>query len=426
MRRPVNFLNALLFSITAILMLGLPVTAPAQQLDYTIVKSFQAKYDSIKSAIRQAKTVQDCAEISANINELEKHYAADTTLLNKALYPDNYDVEINNVRVNLRLAQDKLGIIESQVARITDLESQVRTLSSKVDSLSTANDKLMASLDVVTKAMVKNRNMIDSLNRIIGQLRYGLRERDAAIFALVDSMFMQYGNKVQGLPEQERNTLTRKVARHNVIAEIHRAAVQNLKFLETTQLTGKDLLQMVQEQRKFNSYWEGIGPRLSNLYLNSRERIREITAIDSVISQWGTKADSLLWVGVYKEFKDNNVPVDSFSNANQFVTSLGEYFDTQGGSLKASAAERASRLNYFLKNVWEPNVGTQWLPMMVDEGILTKTQENVLENKLMNWRNASKPSYVLLYVVIILIIIGIVVFFMKKRKKSPMQLPSQN
>ena len=415
-------------SLAAVFLIGLVCSAAAQpKSDFEIVKSFQAKYKVIKEAIREAKTVQECAEINANIADLEKEYAADTTLLNNALYPHKYDDEINNVQVDLQMTQSKFGIIESQVNRISELEFQVRTLSGKIDSLTNANSKLMASLEVMANALVKNKTMIDSLNRIISRLRQGLRARDAAIFALVDSMFMQYGTNLQTLPENQKGMLIGKMRRHNVVGAIRQAAEQNLKFLETTELTGNDLVQMLKEQHKFGSYWKGLGPRLATLYVNSRDREREVANIDTLISRWGRKADSTLWAGLYKEFTDNKIPVDTFSNAREFVTSLSNYFDTQGGNLKVSGTERVSRLRYFLNHVWYPSINSQWLPMLVNEGVLTQAQDNQLQNELMAWKEASKPSYTLLYIVIILVLAAVLVFFLRRRKSiPPSQFPSQN
>jgi hypothetical protein len=259
------------------------------------------------------------------------------------------------------------------------------------------------------------------------RLREGLRARDAAIFAMVDSMFMQYGKNVQGLPDQEKKMLLGKMERHNVVAEIHQAAEQNLKFLETTQLTGKDLVQMLREQHKFSSYWKGLGPRLSNLYVNRREREREVAAIDTVIAQWGRKADTSLWAGLYKQFTDNKIAIDSFSNVGEFVANLGNYLDTQGGDKNAPEAERNARLNNFLKTVWNPSVGTQWIPMLVDQGIMTKDQQTQLQSKLTAWEEASKPSYTLLYILIVLVAIVLVFFILRRgRRRSIPPPPSQN
>ncbi len=422
MRNHANPLFAMTRSIVVVFLLGFVATAAAQpRSDYEIVKSFQAKYKAIKEAIKEAKTVQDCADISANITELEKEFAADTVLLNKSLYPDKYDDMIDNVNGDLSYAQNKLGLIETQVARITDLEMQVRTLSGKVDSLSSENDKLMASLDVMSKALEKNTKAIDSLNKVIGRLREGLRARDAAIFALVDSMFMQYGNNVQGLPDQQKNMLLGKVERHSVVANVLQAAEQNMKFLESTQLTGKDLVQMLKEQHKFSSYWNGLGPRLANLYVNKRERAKQVAAVDTAIAQWGRKADSTLWSGLNAEFTSNKIDVQHFSNGSEFVTSLGAYLDSQGGDLKASTSEKAARLKNFMDNVWNPSVGTQWLPMLVDEGIITKDQQTQLQTKLAAWQGAAQPSNWLTYTIIIIILVVLVIFVVSRRKKSPLQ-----
>ncbi len=416
-----------LATLVTVLLFGLACSAAAQPgSDYETVKSFQTKYKAIKEAIRQASTVQQCAEISADIDELQKEFASDTTLLNKALYPNKYDDEIDNARVDLQMTQNRLGIIESQVARITDLETQVRVLSGKVDSLSEQNDKLMASLDAVTKALERHKDVVDSLNRIISQLRKGIRERDAAIFSMVDSMFTQYGKNVQELPEQERAMLIGKMRRHNAVQAIRQAAEQNLKFLETTQLSGKDLVQMLAEQHKFMSYWQGLGPKLTSLYVNRKDQKAQIIEIDTAISQWGQKATLALWAGLYGEFAQYKVPVDSFRNADEFTTSLSNYFDTQGGDLKAPATERASRLNYFLNKVWNPSVNSEWIPMLLDRGLISQAQDNQIQNKLKAWEQATKPSYALLYVVIIIIFIAVVIFFVMKNKKMAPPYPSQN
>ena len=130
---------------------------------------------------------------------------------------------------------------------------------------------------------------------------------------------------------------------------------------------------------------------------------------------------------MYKEFTDNKVPIDSFSNAGEFVANLGDYLDTQGGDKKASGAEKTIKLNNFLKNVWNPSVGTQWIPMLVDQGIITKDQQTQLQEKLTAWERASRPSYMLLYILIVIVAAALVFFILRRgRKRSIPPPPSQN
>ncbi len=427
MRTLVNSIGTMTRSITVVLVLGFLATAAAQQRsDYETVKSFQAKYKAIKEAIREAKTVQDCADINANITELEKEFAGDTVLLNKSLYPDKYDDMIASVNGDLSYAQDKLGLIETQVARITDLELQVRTLSGKVDSLTSENDKLMASLDVMSRAVEKNKQVVDSLNRIISRLRAGLRARDAAIFAMADSMFMQYDKNVQGLPEQQKGLLIRKVESRNIIGNILQAAKQNTKFLESTQLTGKDLISMVKEQKQFGSYWKGVGPKLAAIYVGAKERGKQIAAIDTAIAVWGRKADSTLWAGLNSEFSGKQIPVQPFHNADEFVANLSQYLETQGGDPNASSTDKANKLKHFLDDVWKPSVGSQWMPMLVDQGIITKDQQTQIQTRLTAWENAASPSYTIWYILIIVVILVVIALVLRKKRKTPQQSPPQN
>jgi TolA-binding protein len=403
-----------------ILMLFSYAAMAQERSDYAIVNSFKAKYQAIREAIKQAKTVQECAEVRANIDELEKEFAADTTLLNKSIYDFNYDHDIAEVRFDLHQNQDKLGIIESSVARIADLEEQVRTLSGKVDSLSAENNKLMTSLDVLSKAVEKNAKTIDSLNNLVAALRRSIRARDEAIFAMTDSLFMQYNENLQGLPDQEKKMLVGKVERHNVVSNVMEAAEQNLKFLESTQLSGKDLAGMVKEQRQFSSYWKGLGPKLASVYVNAKDRTKQVAAIDTVIAEWGRKADSSLWAGLNGEFSSKQIPVQPFHSGDEFVANLSSYFDSEINDSKSSSLEKESRLKHFLNDVWDPSINSQWIPTLVDGGIITRDQQNQLQTKLAMWEAATQPSHTVLYAaIIVVIVLVIVVAVVMMRRKKP-------
>ena len=399
-----------------------------EQSDYLIVKSFQEKANSLKAQINQAASVNECMQDSLRIVELQRQFAPDTVLLNNALYPLNYQQQIASLYGVLSLARQRLGVIESQVSQINSLQNQINALSDRVDSLSKENDKLLASLDVMSKALGKNRETIESLQRIISRLRNDIRARDAAIFAMTDSLFGTYGSNIQSLPEHQRSVLIRKMERHDVVGKIYQAARQNLRFLETAKLNGKQLVQMLKEQQKFSSNWNGLGPKLSRLYVNSRVREREVAAVDTAISQWGQRADSALWSGLYQVFAENNVKIDSFSNADEFVGSLSNYFDTDGGNKNASGGEKSSKLKHFLGTVWNPTIGSQWLPMLVGQGVLSGDQQIQLQTKLAGWEDSARPSYTLAYVLIIVVLALLVPFILTRRKKKPIapQHPMEN
>ncbi len=390
-----------------------------EQSDYLIVKSFQEKANALKAHINRAASLKECVQDSMRIVELQRQFAPDTVLLNNALYPLNYEQQIASLYGVLSLSRGRLQVIESQASQIVTMQTQISLLSDRVDSLSKENDKLMSSLDVMTSALNKNREAITALNKTIAELRANIRARDEAIFAMTDTLFKSYGNNIESMPEHERSVLIGRVNRHDVVGKIYQAAEQNMQFLSTANLSGKDLVQMLKEQMNFSSNWSGLGPKLARLYVNRRDRQKEITAVDTAIARWGRKADSAVWISLYDVFAKNKIPIDTFSNADEFVENLGNYLGTDGGNINASGGEKSAKLHNFLYNVWNPSVGTQWLPMLVDQGIISNDQQLELQTKLAGWEAAAKPSYTLAYILIVIVLALLVPFILTRRRKKP-------
>ncbi len=177
-------------AVIALSVLVLPLSA--QKSDRAIVDKFESQTKSLNPQIDSAKTVQECADISAAIGEIEKTFSEHKELLDKALYPDNYATTMTNLKGRLLVRQKDLGVIETQFTRILELEAQVRELSGKVDSLSQQNDRLLGDAKRLEASVKQNQSLYDSLTNVIKTLRENLKQRDDLIFALVDSLFLQY------------------------------------------------------------------------------------------------------------------------------------------------------------------------------------------------------------------------------------------
>ena len=88
--------------------------------------------------------MQECAEASTSIDAVEKEFGDDKALINKANYPDGYDKTIEQLRGKLLIRQRDLGVIESQIVRITELEVKIRELSDQIMKLTNQNETLMS------------------------------------------------------------------------------------------------------------------------------------------------------------------------------------------------------------------------------------------------------------------------------------------
>ena len=168
------------------------VSFAQEQSDYEISQSFNKSYKELSKAIETAQTVQECAEISVNIDALEKEYAPHKALLDKTLYPDDFQKKLDMIHGQLAYAQNKLGIIQEAVTKIAALEVQVKELSSQVEKLTGENSTLLKEIETLRASNTKDQKTVDSLNALVAKLRSNISDRDKMIFAMVDSIFMQY------------------------------------------------------------------------------------------------------------------------------------------------------------------------------------------------------------------------------------------
>lgn len=163
-----------------ILLLALVVAAATGQerSDYQTVKAFETQAKNASNAIDEVQTVQECADVSLAIDRIVEEFTPSKELLDKALYGEKFDERITRLRFQLSLAQEKLGVIESQVVRIAELEEQVRVLSGEVERLTGENAKLMGDVDRLSsnvksmgEANAASGGLIDSLKGVIAKLQ---------------------------------------------------------------------------------------------------------------------------------------------------------------------------------------------------------------------------------------------------------------
>jgi len=263
-----------------------------ERSDFQVVQGFQSRYRAIQKATEAASSVDDCASISVSITELESEYAPYKQLLNKALYPDGFDKRITDARLQLRLTQDKLGVIEAQVKRIAELRMQVEILGDQVEKLSGQNSDLLKQVQRMSAS--KSKEMIDSLQNLVARLHSQIRQRDDLIFALVDSLFLQYDKDIASLQDVEKQSIAGRLQRGNVFSSIKKSIQDNVQFLESTSLTGRDVAEVAAQQRRFENQWQAFGKKLAVVYATNKRAMNEVTQIDDAGGVGSQDADHVL------------------------------------------------------------------------------------------------------------------------------------
>jgi hypothetical protein len=414
--------------LVALLVFSNMILVAQQKSDYTTVQLFRTSAQSISKNVDKANSVQECAELNASIDALEKEYADNKTLLNKAIYPDGYDRTIEYLRGKLLVRQKDLGFIESQVVRITELETTVRGLSDQVMKLNVQNDKLIADIQMLTQNVQKltgdlfnAATPLDSLHNMIVKLHQGLQDRDALIFALTDSLFLQYDKNVSDMKDVEKQGLLGKIERHNIVGNVKRSIMDNVSFLETTQLKGSDLVTLVRQQKRFQSQWTGIAPKLTSIYISGKARKYEVSTVDSMLAVWGDKVDDAMWRSLNTLFKEKGFFVKGFKNGEEFSANFIIFLSEQiQNPTEETNDTRFKLFTNFHENLWLTDLNATWLPALTELSKISETQRKEIEVKVEKWRSIVSPGASwLIYVLVLLGVLLIPILAIRLFPKAP-------
>ncbi|MEX1139466.1 MAG: hypothetical protein WEB33_11260 [Bacteroidota bacterium] len=404
------------FSVIAGLILIPSLLVSQVRSDYEVTQAFERESDAIARAVTDANTVVECVDIESRIMDLDSTYREYQALLDRALYPDGFEGRLAKLTGQITYAKGKVTIIETQYDRITELEAQVRELSSQVDQLSGQNTKMLAE---VTR-LSASRLLIDSLNAVILTLRKGLRDRDNLIFSLVDSLFLQYDKDVSAMSDQEKRGVAARLERRNVFTGIKQSIDDNIRFLESTSLTGNDLAKLMDEQAAFASKWNGLGKKLADVYVAAKsKRGAELATVDTMLNRWKSKLGSLFWKSLNEVFARNEVPVQAFSTPSEFHTNINGYLDEEIRKARDDKdGQRYYRYQSFADSVWYGNVEPNWIPSMVKSGSLTQAQVDEIDDKVDEWKDIVSPPLTMVYVIIAVVMLVVVLYLYRRYSKT--------
>ncbi len=192
-----------------------------------------------------------------------------------------------------------------------------------------------------------------------------------------------------------------------------------MKFIESTSLTPADFAQLLQQHNKFQSQWKGIGSKLASVYSSGKQKKNDVALIDSMLSTWSVKINSGTWKTIAGMFEKNGIAVKPFANGSEFYTNFISFVDAETKNVQQEQKDvRTKRFNNFNDNIWNAQLETQWLPALVEAGMLTPDQKTDIEKNVDAWRSSVAPSSWVVYILIILlavIVIAVLVRFLRKK-----------
>lgn len=391
------------------------------QSDYEKTERFKTKYKELEDAIKNAASIDECSIIGENISKLKSDFANDKSLLDKSLYPENFELSFAKI-------ERALEVRKGDFTQIVELTTEVGSLKGQVTELSQKNVELITQIKELNLKGEKDAATIASLQKLVAQLKANIRRRDMLVRDIVDSLLTQFIKPSTQLSDADKQTLLQKVEGENLFYNIERIINDNLQFMRVTELTPEDLSEMKEQYRDFNHMWKQIGPKLADVYLNKKGKTTEINNIDSIFSLWSQRLNEEIWEKINDLFRSKQISLLPFNNGDQFTNSVVTFIDDEIKNLGVKSSDESQKTFFaFTDSVWFNTVQPTWVPVLIENRMMNEADKDTIEARIAVWKEKVAPSaafnwiYVILIAVIVMLLIA---YFAKGRKKQTPAVPS--
>ncbi|MFA3783247.1 hypothetical protein ABRY23_09315 [Melioribacteraceae bacterium 4301-Me] len=384
------------------------------QSDYEKVRNFKTKYKEIEDSLKNAKSFDDVLRAQDNLEKLKIEFSSSRDLLDKSLYPESYNSAIEKL-------ENAILLRKSDFSQIVELKTQVDTLKSRITILNEKNASLLLQIKELQLSQKKDKQTIASLQKLVATLRANLLQRDELVRNIVDSLLVSFVKAPSSMSDAEKQNIFNKIDSGNLFYNIERAISDNIQFLSVTSLTPDDLNEIKKQHKEFSGLWKKIGSKLSEVYLNKSEKIREISLIDNMFEQWNQKINEEIWSSINKEFRSKDIPLLAFNNGDEFTVSISNYIDDEIKNLSVRRKSEALKtFDTFTDSVWFGKIKPIWVPLLINNNLLTEAQKDTIENRIAQWKEKVEPSGIPIWIYIIaaLLILSFFIALFRRNKNQ--------
>lgn len=390
------------------------------QSDYEMVQSFKERYQQINQSIKAATSLDELNNLSAEIENLKRDFAAKKDILDKSLYPDNFTSSIEKLSASIETRS-------TDFTEIVGLQTEVTTLKSEIDLLNRRNNELINQISELETQRKKDAATISKLENLVANLRAIVQKRDELIYGIIDSLMPKLSGDVSTMTQQDKEQVYSQIEKNNVLAVVKKSLRDNSRFLDVTSLNAKDLEEIKKQQQNFLSMWNKIGPKLVEVYANRKEKVSELKDIDNLYVAWVNNIRQEAWESIREEFSINNINLQSFSNGNEFTNVITQFITDEINSYGVKNKSESEKIyTLFADSVWYKSINPDWMPYLLENNLLTKEQKDVVEKKISEWKSVVYPANLtwLYGLIALIIIISAIIFFMKKKKVNNIPPPA--
>jgi hypothetical protein len=405
-----SFLLCILFSINIF-----------AQSDYEIVQNFKSKVTAIEDSIRHAGSLAELQSVSNKIDALRDEFSNRKELLDKSLYPLNF----NKTFENLQRAYD---LRKGDFTQIDVLQTQVSGLKEQVDTLNSRNTALISRVQILEAESKKDKSRIVQLERSVADLKASLQKRDELVISMIDSLIPPSYRQQSVLSSEEKQKVYSEAQKNDVLSNIKKSLQDNIKFLEVANLTPDDLTEIKKQQEQFSKLWKSVGPRLITIYSEKNASTNDLKDIDTYFTSWKGALNEEAWNSIKITFDDYGINLRSFSSGKEFTESTLAFINDEIKNADVKGKDESRKtFKSFADSAWYGEIKPEWIPYLLDNKMITEVQKDSVENKITEWKSDVYGSgFNWLYLIVGLVAIVIVILIFIKRKPKPPETPAVN
>ena len=388
-------LNLFLFVIFTVITYSYQVNA---QQDYEIVQNFKAKYHQIEDSIKTANSLTRLDSLESEIGRLRTDFQSHEVLLNKSLYPDDFNTSIEKL-------DDALKVRMGDFTQI------------QIDQLNKKNAELFNQIVSLQEETAANKLTIAQLKKSVNALRFSLHRRDRLVMTMLDSLLPPSVREHGKLTQNEKQNLYAKTKKNDVLENVKTSIDENIKFLEMTNLTPADLTSIKKQEQDFQKLWLGVGPEIVDVYASRKRNQEELKDIEMKFTLWDSAITAEAWNSIRHNFAAYGINLDKFNDGHGFETTLTSYINDQIQSANLNKDKAEDTFKAFTDSVWLNTVKPNWIPYLTGNKMLSDTSENNIELKIAQWKSIVEPGgFNWLYLIIAALIILVVVLLIRSGK----------
>lgn len=119
-------------SVIIIILISFLLVRPSYtQQDYQIVQNFKDKAQQVENNIRDADSLSQLVQISSDIEKLKDDYSEYKNLLDKSLYPEDFNSSIGKLSKQVSLRRGDFTQITVLQTQVVKLKESIRPVKSK-------------------------------------------------------------------------------------------------------------------------------------------------------------------------------------------------------------------------------------------------------------------------------------------------------